>query len=134
MSWPEAFALERDGTAESASIWCDHIAREVGMETVGIRDLKTHLSRHLKRVRSGTRLLITEHGRSIATISPWGRRQTSTGRTALSPRVERIGAAANRRARAAHRGSRDERPRRSSSRTAGDLCLDTSSLVKLYMS
>jgi len=40
------------------------------METVGIRDLKTHLSRHLKRVRSGVRLLITERGRSIATISP----------------------------------------------------------------
>jgi len=40
------------------------------MDTVGIRDLKTHLSRHLRRVRSGTRLLVTEHGRSIATISP----------------------------------------------------------------
>ncbi len=40
------------------------------METVGIRELKTHLSRHLKRVRSGTRLLVTERGRSIATVSP----------------------------------------------------------------
>jgi prevent-host-death family protein len=40
------------------------------VDTVGIRDLKTHLSRHLKRVRSGTRLLVTERGRSIATISP----------------------------------------------------------------
>ena len=40
------------------------------METVGVRDLKTHLSRHLKRVRSGTRLLVTVRGRSIATISP----------------------------------------------------------------
>lgn len=40
------------------------------METVGIRELKTHLSRHLKRVRSGARLVITERGRSIATISP----------------------------------------------------------------
>ena len=40
------------------------------METVGIRELKTHLSRHLKRVRAGTRLLITERGRSIATINP----------------------------------------------------------------
>jgi prevent-host-death family protein len=40
------------------------------METVGIRELKTHLSRHLKRVRSGARLLVTEHGRSIATINP----------------------------------------------------------------
>lgn len=40
------------------------------METVGIRELKTNLSRHLKRVRSGARLLVTEHGRSIATIAP----------------------------------------------------------------
>ena len=40
------------------------------MQTVGIRELKTHLSRHLKRVRSGARLLVTERGRSIATIGP----------------------------------------------------------------
>lgn len=40
------------------------------MESVGIRDLKTHLSRHLKRVRSGVRLAVTERGRTIATISP----------------------------------------------------------------
>ena len=40
------------------------------METVGIRELKTHLSRHLKRVQAGERLLVTERGRSIATISP----------------------------------------------------------------
>lgn len=40
------------------------------METVGIRELKTHLSRHLKRVRAGARLLVTERGRSIATINP----------------------------------------------------------------
>jgi prevent-host-death family protein len=40
------------------------------METVGIRELKTHLSHHLKRVRSGARLLVTERGRSIATINP----------------------------------------------------------------
>ena len=40
------------------------------METVGIRELKTHLSRHLKRVRAGVPLLVTERGRSIATINP----------------------------------------------------------------
>ncbi len=58
------------------------------METVGIRDLKTHLSRHLKRVRAGTRLLVTERGRSIATISPveapadltWATRLVADGR------------------------------------------------------
>jgi len=40
------------------------------MNTVGIRELKAHLSRHLRRVRSGARLLVTERGRVIATIDP----------------------------------------------------------------
>jgi prevent-host-death family protein len=40
------------------------------MNTVGIRDLKANLSRHLKRVRSGTRLIVTERGRAIASIQP----------------------------------------------------------------
>ena len=40
------------------------------METVGIRELKAHLSRHLKRVRAGVRLAVTERGRTIATINP----------------------------------------------------------------
>ena len=40
------------------------------METVGIRELKAHLSRHLKRVRSGVRLAVTERGKTIATINP----------------------------------------------------------------
>lgn len=58
------------------------------METVGIRDLKAHLSRHLKRVRSGARLIVTERGRSIATIAPideptdvgWARQLIAEGR------------------------------------------------------
>jgi prevent-host-death family protein len=58
------------------------------MDTVGIRELKAHLSRHLKRVRSGTRLVVTERGRSIATISPvetpadvaWAHRLVAEGR------------------------------------------------------
>lgn len=58
------------------------------METVGIRELKTHLSQHLKRVRSGVRLLVTERGRSIATITPverpadfgWAHQFVSEGR------------------------------------------------------
>lgn len=40
------------------------------MESVGIRELKTHLSRHLRRVRAGARLFVTERGRTIATIGP----------------------------------------------------------------
>ena len=58
------------------------------METVGIRQLKAHLSRHLKRVRSGVHLAVTERGRTIATISPvdlpstvdWAHRLVAEGR------------------------------------------------------
>jgi len=62
------------------------------MDTVGIRELKAHLSRHLKRVRSGTRLLVTERGRAIATIDPvdapapveWAHALVATGRARWS--------------------------------------------------
>jgi prevent-host-death family protein len=40
------------------------------METVGVRDLKNQLSKHLKRVRQGHRLVITERGKAIATLEP----------------------------------------------------------------
>lgn len=58
------------------------------MDTVGIRELKAHLSRHLKRVRSGARVVVTERGRSIATITPvetppevgWAHRLVAEGR------------------------------------------------------
>jgi len=46
-----------------------------GMEKVGIRELKAQLSRHLKRVRAGRRLIVTERGRTIATIHPVDMRQ-----------------------------------------------------------
>ena len=39
-------------------------------ERVGIRDLKANLSRHLKHVQAGVRLVVTDRGRSIATIAP----------------------------------------------------------------
>ena len=58
------------------------------METIGIRELKTHLSRHLKRVRAGVRLAVTERGRTIAMISPhetgsntdWAHQMVAEGR------------------------------------------------------
>jgi len=40
------------------------------VETIGIRELRTHLSRQLLRMRAGVRLVVTDRGRSIATISP----------------------------------------------------------------
>jgi prevent-host-death family protein len=62
------------------------------MDTVGIRELKAHLSRYLKRVRAGARLIVTERGRSIATITPvetpanvaWAHRLVAEGRAQWS--------------------------------------------------
>ncbi len=39
--------------------------------TVGIRDLKAHLSRHLQTVKQGGLLVITEHGKPIGRILPF---------------------------------------------------------------
>ena len=38
--------------------------------TVGVRELKTHLSWYLKKVRAGATLDISDRGRTIATIQP----------------------------------------------------------------
>ena len=40
------------------------------MTTVGVRELKNHLSQHLRRVRRGHRIVVTERGKAIATIEP----------------------------------------------------------------
>lgn len=40
------------------------------MDSVGVRELKSGLSRYLKRVRAGARLTVTERGRPIATLGP----------------------------------------------------------------
>lgn len=40
------------------------------MESVGIRELKTHLSRYLVEVKQGKEILITERGQGIAILSP----------------------------------------------------------------
>ena len=62
------------------------------MQTVGVRDLKARLSHHLDRVRAGQRLVVTEHGRPVASIQPveesadteWIRRLVSAGRASWS--------------------------------------------------
>lgn len=42
------------------------------MPRVGIRELKTNLSKYLKRVKQGQSLIITEHGTPIGRIVPEG--------------------------------------------------------------
>lgn len=46
------------------------MASSPAAERVGIRDLKARLSRHLRRVQEGARIVVTDRGRSIATIVP----------------------------------------------------------------
>lgn len=53
------------------------------MNTVGIRELKTHLSRHLQRVRRGERIVVTERGRAVATIAPVPTRSEAESAEAL---------------------------------------------------
>jgi len=40
-------------------------------DRVGIRELRQDLSRYLRRVRAGERLVVTEHGRPLAVLAPW---------------------------------------------------------------
>jgi len=62
------------------------------MEIVGIRELKAHLTQHLKRVRSGTCLGVSARGRVIAIICPaetpadvdWAYRLIAQGRARWS--------------------------------------------------
>lgn len=42
------------------------------METIGVRELRQHASRHLARVKAGASIAITERGRLIARIVPVG--------------------------------------------------------------
>ncbi|HXM70533.1 MAG TPA: type II toxin-antitoxin system prevent-host-death family antitoxin [Thermoanaerobaculia bacterium] len=44
---------------------------DVTMERVGIADLKAHLSRHLRRVRSGKALTVVDRGTPVATLVPF---------------------------------------------------------------
>ena len=41
------------------------------MQTVGIRELKSGLSRYLSRVKSGERIIVTDRAKKIAIIAPF---------------------------------------------------------------
>jgi prevent-host-death family protein len=44
------------------------------METIGIRELKENLSRYMKRVKSGERIIVTDRKKEIAIIMPLEKR------------------------------------------------------------
>ncbi|MCB1033665.1 MAG: type II toxin-antitoxin system prevent-host-death family antitoxin [Acidobacteria bacterium] len=41
--------------------------------SVGIRELKDHLSEYVRRARQGEEILITSHGEIVAALTPYGR-------------------------------------------------------------
>lgn len=43
------------------------------MPEVGIRELRDNLSRYLSRVREGSEVVVTDHGRAVARIVPLDR-------------------------------------------------------------
>jgi prevent-host-death family protein len=40
------------------------------METIGIRELKENLSRYMKKVKTGEKVVVTDHKKEIAIILP----------------------------------------------------------------
>lgn len=49
-----------------------HVATLAGMETVGIRDLKNHLSAYVRKVEAGDIVLVTDRGVVVAELVPPG--------------------------------------------------------------
>lgn len=48
------------------------------MTTTGIRELKDHLSRYIRRIEAGERIAITAHGRVVAELVPPGTQTKGT--------------------------------------------------------
>ena len=42
----------------------------MSVTTVGIRELKTHLSKYVRQVKSGDTIVITDHGKPVGRIVP----------------------------------------------------------------
>jgi prevent-host-death family protein len=56
-------------------------------ETVGVRELRQHLSDYLARVRKGQRLIVTERNVPVAELVPLGREHPGLGRLIAEGRV-----------------------------------------------
>jgi prevent-host-death family protein len=49
-------------------------------DPVGIRELRQNLSRYIERVKAGESLVITERGREVARLTPYGPRDSPLAR------------------------------------------------------
>jgi prevent-host-death family protein len=58
-------------------------------DKVGIRELRQDLSRYIRRVRAGERLVVTERGRSVAVLSPWAEEGDIVDRLVAEGRMRR---------------------------------------------
>lgn len=64
-----AIGQARGSVVEPAlRLWL-HVARIDWMMIAGIRELKNHLSRYVRRVERGERVAVTAHGRVVAELS-----------------------------------------------------------------
>lgn len=69
------------------------------MDSVGVRELRQNLSKHLARVKAGESLIVTERGREVARLSPSGPADSPIARLvaergATLPRADLLGLAA----------------------------------------
>jgi prevent-host-death family protein len=58
-------------------------------DRVGVRELRQDLSRYLRRVRAGERLVVTERGRPLAVLAPWADEADAMDRLIASGRARR---------------------------------------------
>jgi prevent-host-death family protein len=58
-------------------------------DRVGIRELRQDLSRYLRRVRAGERLVVTERGQPLAVLAPWADDDDVLGRLIASGQARR---------------------------------------------
>lgn len=58
-------------------------------ESVGIRELRQDLSRYLRRVRAGERLIVTDRGRPLAVLAPWADEGNVVDRLVAAGRLRR---------------------------------------------
>ena len=58
-------------------------------DQVGIRELRQDLSRYLRRVRAGERLVVTERGRPLAVLAPWAEETDILDRLIAAGRARR---------------------------------------------
>jgi prevent-host-death family protein len=58
-------------------------------DNVGIRELRQDLSRFLRRVIAGERLVVTERGRPVAILSPWAEEGDVIDRLVAEGRMRR---------------------------------------------